>query len=356
MAPVGDPEPIVPFDNGNVHSATAGTVQHLEGDATLTIGATVLVLPECHGDITDVRVFETAPHSFVGTVKGVSINCLWETPDSVASFFAVQDTFGFFTDAFLETPDRTVFSSGNGTGSLTSTALTASMPLIDEVTDDTYSAEATATFAAAGKPVTSTELGQTFRRKLTEQALVPVGRVVFSTGDAFDLDQEHCRTVSFTRQTIANIPSGPKPGGKPPVNDAPEGAIVAKAGSRFTVQTDGAALEAEAQVGQTCDEGIFDTMGRTVWYKVTGTGAPITFDTAGSTFDTVLGLFARDGDDFTELACVDDVLSDPVGSTYQAALTFDTVAGETYWVEVGGIQNFFDPSHPEFGVLKIKVS
>ena len=100
-----------------------------------------------------------------------------------------------------------------------------------------------------------------------------------------------------------------------------------------------------------------DRLGHTLWYKVTGTGRrPVTFDTAGSTFDTVIGLFARDGDDFNELACVDDVLSDPVGSTYQAALTFDTVAGHTYWVEVGGIQNFFDASQAESGVLKIKVS
>ena len=30
--------------------------------------------------------------------------------------------------------------------------------------------------------------------------------------------------------------------------------------------------------------------------------------------------------------------SEPVGSSYQAALTFDTVAGQTYYIEVGGFR------------------
>ena len=93
-----------------------------------------------------------------------------------------------------------------------------------------------------------------------------------------------------------------------------------------------------------------------LWYKITGTGAPVTIDTAGSNFDTVIGVFERDGADYTELACNDDVFFEPVGSTYQAALTFDTVAGQTYYIEVGGFQNFFDPDNPEFGLLKLKVS
>ena len=129
-----------------------------------------------------------------------------------------------------------------------------------------------------------------------------------------------------------------------------------KAGTRLTAQTEATALDAEVQVGLTCPEGIGDQMGHTLWYKIAGTGVPVTVDTAGSNFDTVVGLFQRDGSDFTELACDDDVLYQPVGSTFQAALTFDTVAGQTYYIEVGGFQNFFDPSQAESGLLKLKVS
>ena len=129
-----------------------------------------------------------------------------------------------------------------------------------------------------------------------------------------------------------------------------------KAGTKLTAQTGATAAQAEVQVGETCPEGFGDQFGHTLWYKITGTGAPVTIDTAGSNFDTVIGVFQRDGSAYTELACNDDVLSEPVGSTYQAALTFDTVAGQTYYIEVGGFQNFFDPDNPEFGLLKLKVS
>jgi len=69
-----------------------------------------------------------------------------------------------------------------------------------------------------------------------------------------------------------------------------------------------------------------------------------------------LGVFQRDGADFTEIACDDDVSFQPVGSTFQAAVTFDTVAGTSYYVEVGGFQNFFRPDDPEFGLLKLRVN
>ena len=359
MTRVGDPQPITSSNIGNHHSKTAGTFQNLEGTATLTLpGPIVLSLPGCTGDITDISVFDSNPTSFVLSNKGVVVDCFWETPDAVATFTATQDTFGFVAFASLITPDQNVFDTGSGgTGSLTATSLTASIPMADEATGDPSSATASATLTANGSPVTSTLLQSTVRQTITQQALVPVGQIVFSIGPSFlfAIDQEHCQASSFTSKQIGTSPSGPKPGGKVPVNDAPDGALALKAGSRLNVQTGGASAAAEVQV-TTCPEGFADQMGRTLWYKITGTGAPVTVDTAGSNFDTVLGVFERDGADFTEIACDDDVSFQPVGSTYQAALTFGTVAGHTYWVEVGGFQNFFRPDDPQFGRLSLKVS
>ena len=290
-------------------------------------------------------MLETNP-TFVERNVGVSIDCHWQTPEAAADFFAVQDQSGFSSFTSLVTADQTLFDTGGSTGSLSATALTASIPLVDEITGDAYSAEAAATLTATGSPVTSTQLSQTIRRKLTEQALIPVGEIVFSTGQSFDLDQAHCRTESFNNQVIATSPGGPKPTGNAPANDTAAGAQVVKAGTKLTAQTGATAAQAEVQVGETCPEGLGDQFGHTLWYKVTGTGAPVTIDTAGSNFDTVIGVFQRDDSAYTELACNDDVLSEPVGSTYQAALTFDTVAGQTYYIEVGGFQNFFDPDNP----------
>jgi hypothetical protein len=356
MTAVGDPQPVSTPSEGNHHSNTTGSFQDLKGDATLTVAGHVIETAGCHGDITDVSVLENNPNSFVGKNSGVNIDCRWQTPEADAAFFAVQDRFGFASFSALQTADLNLFDTGGTTGSLSPTSLTASIPLVDESTGDSYSAHAGATLTATGTPVNSTLLSQTVRRKLTEQALVPVGQLVFSTGQSFDLDQEHCRTASFTNQFVATTSSGPKPTGKAPANDTADGALLVKAGTRLSTQTGATAAQPEVQVGETCPEGFGDQFGHTLWYKITGTGAPVTIDTAGSEFDTVIGVFQRDGADYTEQACNDDVISQPVGSSFQAALTFDTVAGHTYYIEVGGYQPFFDLDHPEFGVLKMKVS
>jgi hypothetical protein len=106
----------------------------------------------------------------------------------------------------------------------------------------------------------------------------------------------------------------------------------------------------------TCPEGFFDAFGRTLWYTVEGTGGPLTFDTAGSSIDTVLGVYVQGDDGLEEIACVDDVEFDPVGVTYQAAITGDSEDGVTYYVQVGGyLSPFEDPTTAEAGRIRISV-
>jgi hypothetical protein len=63
----------------------------------------------------------------------------------------------------------------------------------------------------------------------------------------------------------------------------------------------------------------------------------MTVDTAGSSFNTVLGVYDRKGDTLVEIACVDDL----VGETLQARVTFATEPGEVYLVQVGGYAGQF---------------
>ena len=65
----------------------------------------------------------------------------------------------------------------------------------------------------------------------------------------------------------------------------------------------------------------------------------MTVDTAGSQIDTLIGVYMKDGADFVEVGCIDDVFTQPLGTTYQAALTIDTVTGTTYYVEIGGYRS-----------------
>ncbi len=64
---------------------------------------------------------------------------------------------------------------------------------------------------------------------------------------------------------------------------------------------------------------------RTMWWWVSGTGRPLTVTTAGSTFDTVLGIFegGLDGD----AACQD--------AQGAEVITFPSVAGRAYRIQVG---------------------
>lgn len=90
-------------------------------------------------------------------------------------------------------------------------------------------------------------------------------------------------------------------------------------------------------------------LGKTVWYSFTGTGGEVTIDSAGSDFDTVLGVYDAD---LEQVACVDDV-GDESGFSLQAAVTVGTVAGQTYLVQAGGY-GYFDEepgSSPDYGRL-----
>ena len=70
----------------------------------------------------------------------------------------------------------------------------------------------------------------------------------------------------------------------------------------------------------------YSQAGATLWWILTGTGRPITVTTAGSAFDTHLGIFAGglDGD----ALCQD--------ADQTETLTFDSVAGQPYRIQVGG--------------------
>ena len=72
----------------------------------------------------------------------------------------------------------------------------------------------------------------------------------------------------------------------------------------------------------------------TAWWTFVGTGDPVTVDSAGSTFDTIVGVYTGSPGSFTQVDCVDDVC-DPVFS-FQARVTIDTVEGVTYYVQAGG--------------------
>lgn len=153
--------------------------------------------------------------------------------------------------------------------------------------------------------------------------------------------------------------------GPAPDNDTPEGATPLDVGDRTTQQTKAAVLDPEASCSIVFEEEEFEDdfglpIGKTVWYTVEGTGGPITVSTAGSHFDTILGVYKSNGDGLEQVACVDDIFDG--GFSLQAAVAFESELGQTYFLQAGGFGLFEDPefpefsSQPEYGLLKISIS
>jgi hypothetical protein len=359
LTPTGEVLTLEPFREGNRWIKTTGTVAFMEVTGTLDLPGDLpdFTLEElgCGGEILDIEVFETQPHAFVGANEGIVLDCFWEDDGTFAGVFAVNDEFGLFADAFMFSEGEVDLFGSTDAVTFDATGLIAEdIPLFDflnNVPDGSASIEAT--FSLLGEPVTSTILSQSSRDRVTEQALLPDGTVTFPTGDVFEINDENCFAAVFDSHFTFTPSAGPKPGGKALVNDTPDGAIPIAIGGSVNVQTGGTANEPEIQV-TTCEEGEFDAFGHTLWYTFTGTGDEVTIDTAGSNFDTVV---AEYDDELTELACIDDVIFDPVGFTFQAALTIETVEGATYYVQVGGfLQIFFEEGEAEFGRLRLSIN
>jgi hypothetical protein len=339
----------------NFKDKTTGTEEALAGSGTLTWDGSDNALDECSGSVADVNTFFTNPRAFVTANTGVIINCFWPTETGEAGLFAVNDGFGMFADASFFDDDHALGSIGESSGSFDASAIDAEIELDDGITGDPASATATATFTPNGGLVTSTLISEGGRTKAREQDLIPDGTLEFSTGDSFPMDAEHCDANWFENHSASEPGAGPKRG-PVPTNDTPDGAIRLKVGSRLNTSNVLAAREPEIQL-QNCPEGFFDQFGNTLWYTIKGTGSPITVNTAGSNFDTLIAVYLLGDEGFEEIACIDDVEFEPIGATFQAALTFDTVEGVIYYVQIGGYDFPFDDEIiGQKGRLRVRVN
>jgi hypothetical protein len=354
LAADGPPEAFTEAGFGNHKSMTEGTRQTFSGTASFTFDTVSVAMPACFGEIVDVSVRLNNPQSFVGTSQGLDMSCFWEEDDTFAAINASKDAGGTFADAFISTPDGELFGFGEWAGTLGLDGVDVTVTLTDGA-DGTGLATGQAAFTPIGTPVTSLLRDPDSRRKVTEQPFDVDGIATFSTGHSFPMDAEHCRVVEFSSHIMVRVASGPKPGGRSPVNDLPSGAIALQVGDKLNTTNRAAAVDAEVPI-TTCPEGEFDDFGRTLWYTIKGTGQPVTIDTAGSQVDTLIGVYTTDGVGYLEVACIDDVFFDPIGSTYQAALTVETESGVTYHVQIGGYrESVFVEIPPQYGQIRIAV-
>jgi hypothetical protein len=115
----------------------------------------------------------------------------------------------------------------------------------------------------------------------------------------------------------------------PPVNDSFSSAIVL-AGSSGS--TNGTNINATKQSGEPNHAG--NPGGSSIWYRWTpAIGGQVTFNTLGSTFDSLLAVYT--GSSVGSLTVV--ATNDDISLNYlQSQVTFSAVAGTTYWIAVDG--------------------
>jgi hypothetical protein len=358
LVPSGDPFSFDDrFRDGNHWHQFTGISQPMDPNGTLAVGGSTFSLGECFGDESTVSVFETNPRSFVTHFSNRDVGCELSNANGDTGFlFTSLEDGDVFVDAGAFPADGSPGTGAFGAGTLVNGVLDGSLDTYDFETGEPAAGGGSIhlEIVGSGEPFDFLIKNATFRLAargvtLDLEGTLTIGTIVFDLGA--------CIGVDGRTKLIDTFPSGPKPGGKVPSNDLPSGAKLLRVGDRTSVATKGASPEREAPYECLTfgfNGEVFEIpVGHTVWYRIEGTGGSVTVDTAGSDYDTVAAVYASDGaGGFNPVpgACVDDVAVQPIGATLQSAVTWDTVAGTTYYVQIGG----FPQSFP-YGNLRVAV-
>ncbi len=344
------------FRDGNRTIRFRGVEQFFEAEGTLELPSFSVDLAGCLAVESSVTTTESNPNAYIDRFNQRSVSCELSNGEDTGFLFVDLGDNELFVDASAELGDGTVLA-GLFAGPPMDGSIAADLEVYDPTTGEPLdvpgSIELTAT--AVGDDFTQILLNATFRRTVRGTLLDIEGTLTLG-GAVFDLGS--CVGQDATIKEINTFPRGPKPGGKVPANDLPTGAKLLQPGGSATVQTKGASPIAEVPyeclsfTDPDTGEPFEVPVGHTVWYQFTGTGEPMTIDTAGSDFDTVVAIYTLDGEELVPVpdGCVDDSPIDPIGRTLQANVTIPTVEGTTYYVQVGGY-----PEVIPYGTLKVSL-
>jgi hypothetical protein len=340
LTPIGDPTSFRFQDHfGNQTQLVEGTSQELSVSGTLELPEDITYedLGGCFGLTETFSVLTTNPASGIFHSAQLELNCFWETADGFVGLFAVATNEGdVFADIFVA--DATGEYFGFNAGSLTTEAFAATWDLFPAGggEDPVGTAEASATLTP-GDRINDLFSFDNFKVHVTGQAYVVDGALMLETPGGpqeLTMDAESCFAGDVRITEHFNPSQGA--GGPPLGNDTPDAAEPIAIGETVEVKTGGTEEAPEAPCTIVDPEGEFEVpFGHTAWWSFEGTGGDVTVDTAGSDFDTVVGIYTDDGaGGLTRVACVDDVFEPEF--SLQASVTVGTTDGVTYLVQAGG--------------------
>jgi hypothetical protein len=335
LTPIGEPTPYA-FDEsqGNQTFRIEGVLQEFAVAGVLELPGGIVFddLSTCVGSIDTFTVFATHPAAAVSHSAQLQVSCFWETSDGFVNVNGFSDEFGTFAD--ISVSDATGDYFGFADAVLTTDSFDATMDLFDASQggelDPVGSAQASATLTPTGERINDIFSFGPFKVHITGTVLAVDGVLDLTTpGGTQSLTMDAASCVAADQQVTQHQSPRQGPKGRPLANDVPEAAAPLAIGDSVTVRTGGTAVEAEMPC--TLAEGDELPFGHTAWWTFGGTGEPVTIDTVGSDFDTVLAIYADDGGSLIQVACVDDV-----EDSLQARVTVDTVGGVTYYIQAGG--------------------
>lgn len=324
--PVGDLQYLDErFRDGNAWVTVVGTVQDLlvqgtvtaaTGDVASFLGADLL----CGGSEEDLLIGGTNPANRVYRYQGKYAGCALGD-DGLLNVDVFGDVaFGFVAVGVDENTPPSLVADGELT--VAESSISGDLTVYEPPTGETVSVDLTVGPIVDRGNLRFKTRNAAFSERYVDNLLT--GTVSLPDGTTYEVD---CTLRSFTATDRFNSQAGQKPGGRPPANDLPGGALAIDDGSTARTSTRGAAEAAEAPCVTEFGE---VPIGRTVWYRFTGTGGDVTLSTVGSNFDTVIGVY--EAGSLEQVACVDDTFE----TGLLAELTLSTDAGASYLVQIGG--------------------
>ena len=341
FAPSGPAEPYeFTEDNGNETFHIEGVFQPLSVTGTLAVNQAhgpdpTFALGSCSAGIDTYTLTSTNPTSFVSHDQQINLNCSWQLDDGFVELFAVSDRFGTFSD--LSIVDRRNDFSGFAEPVLSPTSFVADYDVIEnESGDPAGTASASATLTQTDERISIRDQSGNFKFRASGWVLAVDGSLTIDAGrvsTTLPMDDSSCEASDVRVSEIVGKVSGPKL-----KNDAPAGAIPLGIGGTVEVRTGGTAFDAEEACTVDFDGDVEELpFAHTAWWTFTGTGGDVTVDSAGSDFDTIIGVYVLDGGSFEQVGCVDDVFDpETEEGSLQSRVTIATIAGQTYYIQAGG--------------------
>ncbi len=341
FAPLGAAEPYEFTDrNGNQTFRVEGVFQPLSVAGTLSLDLAhgrdaVFALGSCSAWTDTFTFTNTNPSTYVSHDQLVSLSCSWQLADGFVELFAVSDRYGTFADLYISDGRNDYW--GYADPVLSSTMFAGDFDVFDNQDGDPAgTASASATLTRTDERISFRDRSGNFKYSATGWVLAVSGNLTLDVGrlDAtLPMDDASCSAADVRVQEMVGRTTGPKL-----KNDLPSGAIALSVGDSVQVSTGGTALDAEEPCTVEFD-GTSEPLpfAHTAWWTFTGTGGDVTIDSAGSDFDTILGVYVADDTGFAQVGCVDDVF-DPATDegSLQSRITVATVAGQLYYIQAGG--------------------